>query len=134
MASAYTFVQKTAPTEPDQLSNFNNLVVDGSHVGMTGALGSGFQTTDATGTPVVSPVTVSNAGVTTIIVPASAIQVTVIAITNTVNVSEADATVATKYFTVPTGVPITFEVARLSKFYMKANGGASTLSFFFNVV
>jgi hypothetical protein len=132
MASTYTFTQKTIPAEPNQEENFNNQVNDGAHNAM--GYGSGFQTTDATGTPVASPATISNSSVTTINVPASAVQFNMIATTNTVNVSEADATVASKYFTIPTGVQVEVDVAKTSVLYLKANTGSATLSFWFNVV
>lgn len=131
---AYTFTQKPAPSEPSQLNNFGNLRNDGGHNAMTGAIGNGFQTVDISGTPVVSPATVSNVAVTTITVPLNATQLNLVAATNTVNISEADATVATKYFTIPTGVVVTLDVALQSVLYLKSNTGASTLSFWFTIV
>ena len=134
MANTYTFTQKTAPSEPGQESNFGGLAVDANHIGMTGALGAGPQTADATGTPLTSPLTVSNSAVTTLLVPANAVQLNLIAATNTVNISEADATVASKYFTIPDGAQITIDISRCSTLYLKANTGSATVSFWFNVV
>lgn len=131
---AYTFTQKPAPSEPGQLNNFGNLRNDGGHNAMTGAIGNGFQTVDISGIPIVSPATVSNLTVTTITVPLNATQLNLIAITNTVNVSEADATVATKFFTVPTGVIVTLDIALQSVLYLKANTGNATVSFWFTIV
>lgn len=130
---AYTFTTKGTPSG-SQTSYFGNLTIDAAHVGMTGVVGAGPQTQDASGTPVVSPATVSNTAVTTLNIPQNAAQLYVIAATNTVNISEADATVATNYFTIPTGAMIEIDVTRCAVLYLKANTGASTLSFYFNVV
>lgn len=132
--STYTFTQKAAAVEPGQESNFGNLVNDAAHNALTGVTGAGPQTVDISGTPVVSPATVSNTGVTTLTIPLNAAQVTFLAATNTVNISESDATVAANYFTIPTGTQVVVDVTRCSVLYLKANTGASTLSFFFNVV
>jgi hypothetical protein len=132
MASTYTFTQKSLPAAPNAPENFGNLSNDGAHNAMD--FGSGPQMIDASGSPVKSPATVSNAAVTTLTVPASAVQVSFIATTNTVNVSEADVNVSSQYFTIPTGVVVTVDVTRTNVLYLKANTGASTLSFWFNVV
>lgn len=132
--STYTFTQKTAPTEPGQLDNFGGAVNDANHNAMMGVLGAGPQTVDISVTPVVSPATISNTAVTTLNVPLNAAEVVFLASTNTVNISEADPTVATKYFTIPTGVQVTVDVARTSKLYLEANVGSATLSFYFNVL
>lgn len=128
--ATYTFTEKV----PSNMTNYAGVVNDGNHAAMNGAVGSGPQTQDATGTPVVSPVSVSNSAVTTINVPLNAISIYIMAITNTVNISEADATVATKYFTVPTSIPVSIDLGRTAVLYLKANTGASTVSFYFNVV
>lgn len=126
----YTFTEKV----PSNTTNFAGVVNDGNHAAMNGVVGSGPQTSDATATPVVSPVSVSNAAVTTLKVPLNAVSLYILATTNSVNVSEADATVTTKYFTVPTGIPVSIDVARTSVLYLQANTGASTVSFYFNIV
>lgn len=131
---AYTFATKTPPVEPGQEDNFGGLVVDANHMAMTGATGAGPQTADATGTPNTSPLTVANNAITTLLIPLNAVRVNFVAATNTVNVSEADPTVATKYFTIPTGVQIAVDVARCSTLYLEANTGSSTLSFWFDVI
>lgn len=130
--ATYTFTSKNPPAYPSQLSNFGGMVNDGNRIAML--VGAGPQTVDISGTPVTSPESISNSAVTTLAVPLNAIQVSFIATTNTVNVSEADATVADKYFTIPTGVVVTVDVTRTSVLYLKANTGASTLSFWFNIV
>lgn len=132
--ATYTFTQKPAPAEPGQLNNFGNLRNDGGHNAMTGAIGNGIQTVDISGTPIVSPATISNSAVTTLTIPLNATQLNIVAVTNTVNISEADATVATKYFTIPVGTVVTLDVALLATLYLKANVGASTLSFWFTIV
>ena len=132
--SIYTFTTKTVPAEPGQLNNFGGLPLDANHIAMTGATGAGMQCVDISGTPVVSPVSVSNVSVTTLTIPLNAVQVTFLAATNTVNISESSATVADHYTTIPTGTQVTIDCARQSVMYLKANAGASTLSFFFKVV
>ena len=130
MATTYTFTKKTGASQ----DNFGGLVVDANHIGMTGAQGAGMQCVDISGTPVVSPVSVSNSAVTTLTIPNNAVQVTFLATTNTVNISESSATVADHYMTIPTGTQVTVDCARQGLMYLKANVGASTLSFFFKVV
>ncbi len=132
--ATYTFTQKAAPTEPGQLNNFGNMVNDGAHNAMTGAVGAGPQTVDISASPLTSPLTVSNVAVTTLTIPLNAVRVNFLATTNTVNVSEAVAAVTSKYFTIPTGVQISVDVARCSILYLEANTGSATLSFWFDVV
>lgn len=128
----YTFKPKTAASEPGQLSNYGGMVNDANRNTML--IGAGPSTVDISGTPVVSPATVSNSAVTTLTIPVNAAQVNFLATTNTVNVSESDSTVAANYFTVPTGVQITVDIARCAVLYLKANTGSSTLSFWFNTI
>lgn len=131
--ATYTFSQKPQPAEPGQLSNFGNLRNDASRNALT-VTANGPQTVDISGTPIVSPATVSNSAVTILTIPLNAIRVNFLPTTNTVNVSEADATVATKYFTIPTGVTTSVDIALTSVLYLKANTGASTLSFWFDTI
>jgi hypothetical protein len=132
--ATYTFTQKPQPVEPGQESLFGNLRNDASRNALTGVVANGVQTVDISASPIVSPATVSNSAVTTLTIPLNAVQVTFLATTNTVNISEADATVATKYFTIPTGVQVVVPVALTSVLYLKANTGASTLSFYFDII
>lgn len=132
--STYTFTQKVAPTEPGQESLFGNLRNDASRNALTGVVANGPQTVDISASPIVSPATVSNSAVTTLTIPLNAVQVNFLAITNTINVSEADATVASKYFTIPTGVQITVPVALTKVLYLEANTGSATLSFWFDII
>jgi len=130
--SVFTFTQKTPAIEPGQESNFGSLVVEGSHNVMQ--VGGGPQTVDISAVPVVSPASVLSTSVTVLTVPLNAIQVNFFALTNTVNISESSATVATNYFTIPAGIMVTVDVARTAKLYLQANTGTSVLSFWFNVV
>jgi len=132
--STYTFTQKAAPVEPGQESLFGNLRNDASRNALTGVVANGVQTVDISGTPIVSPATISNSAVTTLNIPLNAVQVNFMTTTNTVNISESDPTVATNYFTIPTGVQITVPVALTSVLYLQANTGSSTLSFWFDIV
>jgi hypothetical protein len=132
--ATYTFATKPQPTEPGQLSNFEGLVNDANHNAMTGAVGSGFQTVDISGTPIVSPATVSNSAVTTLTIPLNATEVNFLAATNTVNVSESTAAVTSNYLTIPVGVVTTLPVARMQKLYLEANTGSATVSFWFTIV
>jgi len=132
--ATFTFTPKTPPVEPGQLDNLGGAVNDANHNALTGVLGSGPQTVDISATPIVSPATISNVAVTTLTIPLNAAQVTFLATTNTVNVSESTAAVTSNYFTIPVGTQVTVDVSRVSKLYLEANTGASTLSFFFNII
>lgn len=131
--ATYTFTQKSQPSLPGQLSNFGNLRNDASRNALT-VTANGPQTVDISGSPVTSPATVSNSAVTTLTIPLNAIRVNFLATTNTVNVSESIAAVTSNYFTIPTGVQVAVDVALTSVLYLKANTGASTLSFWFDIV
>jgi hypothetical protein len=130
----FTFATKPAPQEPGQLNNFGNLSVDASHNPLAGVTGSGIQTVDISATPVVSPATVSNTVTTTLSIPLNAAQVTLLAATNGVNVSESDPNVATSYAAIPVGIPVTLDCTRLAKLFLKGNTAASTLSFWFTII
>src|ERR1035438_3562644 len=101
-------------------TNFGGLVVDGNRIGMTGVLGSQFVTQDATGTPVTSPVTVNTTK--TLVVPSTAVQLTLISTSNAVQVSE-DSTQSV-YFTLPAATLLVMDVARQQNVYLKT--GSST--------
>lgn len=91
--------------------------------------GNVFQTQDGTGTPVTSPATVNTTQ--TLIVPANAVQCTIISVTNPVQVSE-DSTQST-FFTIPAGIPWTFDVANQNNIYLKT-GSSTAVSFYFAIV
>lgn len=127
MASTYTFTVK-APASPTSgsktQSHFQNQAVDGSRVAIQ-AVGNGIQTTDATATPVVSPVTATTK---TLNVPESAIQVTLCS-TAAFTVSEVS---SGSPFTVPANTVITLGVANTSVLYLTQSSGS--ISFFFTIV
>lgn len=131
---SYTFTQKSGPVAGLPASNFGSLANDANRNAMAGVLGGGPSTSDATGTPQTSPISVSSSAVTTLVIPLNAAQVNIFTTTNTINVSEADSSVASKYFTIPTGVQVTIDTARCGVLYLKANTGAATVSFWFNTV
>jgi len=123
---AYTPSPAKAKSTP---SNFSGLRVDGNRVAMTGALGNSMQSQDAAGTPVTSPVTVNTTQ--TLVVPQGAVQVTIASVTNAVQVSEDSA--QTAYFSLPAGVPWTFDCANQQNVYLKT-GSSTVVSFQFKIV
>lgn len=128
--ATYTFTQKVLPAGPEDF--FAAQYLDGAHNPVT--FGSGMQTVDISGSPIVSPATVSNSAVTTITVPLNASAINIITATNTINLSEADSTVATKYATIPVNTLVSIGVTRQSVLYLKANTGAATVSFWFTII
>lgn len=131
--STYTFTQKPAPQEPGQEDNFGNLTQDGSHNAMTGVVGAGFQTTDITASPIVSPATVSTGGVT-ITVPLNAAQFVITSIgTNPLLVSETSGYTNT-FLLATTVAPLTIDCTRMANIYLKGSGGNSIVNFYFNVI
>jgi hypothetical protein len=110
-------------------SLFSGLRTDGNRVAMTGVTGNFMQTQDETGTPITSPVTVNTTA--TILVPDNAAQITITSVTNAVQVSE-DSTM-TAYFTLPAGVPWTFDCANMETIYLKT-GSSTVVSFVFNMI
>lgn len=133
MPSTYTFTQKTPPSEPGEESNFGGLVNDANHNAMTGVLGAGFQTTDATASPVGSPATVTTSGAT-LTVPLSAAQFVVsCGATNGLLISETSGYTNTFLVAASTG-PITIDCSRMANIYLKGSGGNATVQFYFNMV
>lgn len=123
---AYTYGGNKSKSVPD---NFGGLRTDGNRVAMTGVLGNNMQSQDAAVSPVTSPVTVNTTQ--TLTVPQNAAQITIASVTNAVQVSE-DST-QTAYFSLPAGVPWTFDVANQQYVYLKT--GSSTVVYFqFNIV
>lgn len=124
---AYT--QTARKTRSGTLSNFKGLKTDGNRIAMTGAVGNIILTQDATGTPVVSPVTVNTTQ--TLTVPANAVSCTIVSVTNAVQISE-DSTQAA-YFSLPAAVPFTFDCADMKEIYLKT-GSSTVVSFMFKAV
>lgn len=121
---AYT---PTARKSKVAVNNFAGQKTDGNRVAMP--YGNIINTQDATGTPVTSPATVNTTQ--TLVVPTAAVQCTVCSVTNPVQVSE-DSTQAA-FFTVPAGVPFTFDCADMANIYLKT-GSSTVVSFLFKVV
>lgn len=129
---AYPFSLK--PKSPP--NNLGGLIVDANRVALTGAIGSGIQTYDATGTPVKSPNSAGLAAGLTINVPQDAIQMVCHCSGGAgaqIQVSE-DAAFAS-YTKISNGDgPVTYDVARQSKIYFKTDAGSPTLSFHFILI
>ena len=123
---SYTYGGNKAKSTPNDFGGLRN---DGNRIGMTGVLGNQMYSQDATGTPVTSPVTVNTTK--TLVVPQNAAQITIASVTNAVQVSE-DST-QTAYFTLPAGIPWTFDVADQQNVYLKT-GSSTVVNFQFNTV
>jgi hypothetical protein len=121
---AYTI---TARKSKSPVNNFAGQKTDGNRVSMP--YGNIINTQDATGTPVVSPVTIAT--VQTLIVPQGAVQCSVVSTTNPVQISE-DSTQAA-FFTVPAGVIYTFDCADMANIYLKV-GSSTVVNFLFKIV
>lgn len=119
---AYSFVQKAGASA----NNFGGQPDDGNHVAIPVA--AGIQTSDATGSPVTSPIAFPTTQ-TTLTVPLNAIALNVMPLTNTINVGEVSSSVTT-YLTCPTGVVTRIPCARMGSIFIKANTGAATGSTF----
>lgn len=117
----------TPPVKKTIQNSFGGQVTDGNRLAM--AYGNAFQTIDGTGTPVTSPATVNTTQ--TLIVPTNAVSCMIVSTTNPVQVSE-DST-QTAFFTVPAGVPVEFDCARLANIYLKA-ASSTVVSFLFKTV
>lgn len=105
---------------------FGGSVTDGNRVGLTG-FANQMQTQDATASPNASPLTVNTAA--TLVVPLNAVSVTIMSVTNAVQVSE-DST-QTAYFSLPAATAMTFPCARQANIYLKT-ASSTAVSFFFN--
>jgi hypothetical protein len=110
-------------------SNFGGVVNDGNRNALTGVLGSWIQTSDGTGTPVTSPVTVTTG--TTLTIPPNAAQI-VISSSAALRISELSD--VSTYFVLPANVSLTIDVARLSLLYLKQDSGSCTVQFFMVMV
>jgi hypothetical protein len=116
----------TPPTFKTLPLSWGHLREDSNHHPMTGALPWFFQTQDATGTPVISPVTVNTTQ--TLVVPQNAVQVLVSA-ASTFTITEDSS--YTAGFTVPASVIYAFPTVGLSNIYLKtASSLAISFAFF----
>jgi len=110
-------------------SNFGALRVDANRVALTGSTANYMQSQDATGSPNQSPLTVNTTA--TLQVPLNAVAVTIVSVTNPVQVSE-DSTM-TAYFTLPAATVFTFQCANQQYVYLKT-GSSTVVSFQFQTV
>lgn len=114
---------------PTSRSNFGNFRVDSGRNAMSNWANS-FMTQDATPTsPVTSPTTVT--ATTTLIVPLNAISLTVVSVTNAIQISE-DSTQSV-YFSLPAATVFTLNCANQANIYIKA-GSSTVVSFMFQTV
>ena len=128
---AYTFSVKPFASP----SNFSGLAVDGNRVSMTGVIGSGIQTTDATATPVASPMSMSGTTVYTLNVPTNAASIIVHCTTASTGIRVSEDSTVTSYTVISNSDgPCQFDVSRQSKIYFKIDAGSPTLAFHFVIV
>lgn len=97
-----------------------------------------FVTEDATGTPVVSPATVSNSATTTLTVPAAAVLLTVY---SSVALRVSEDSTFTHYFVVPATTLVTFpcltpdadsQLTNTGAIYLKGDAASATVQFRFD--
>jgi len=134
---AYTFSVKPIASP----SNFGGLAVDGNRVSMTGVIGSGIQTVDATASPVASPMSMSGTTVYTLNVPNNAASIIVhcaAGLSAGIRVSESPTLSSTNLATYTvisnSDGPCQFDVSRQSKIYFQLDAGSPTLAFHFVIV
>ena len=128
---AYTFSVKPIATP----SNFGGLAVDGNRVSMTGVVGSGIQTVDATATPVASPLSMSGTTVYTLNVPTNAASIIVHCATASAGIRVSEDSTVTSYTVISNSDgPCQYDVSRQSKIYFKIDVGSPTLAFHFVIV
>lgn len=125
----YTFSTKPSPTyaTTGQLDNYSNAVRDGSHNSLQ--IASGIQTSDATGTPVTSPVALTTS-TKTINIPMNAAKMNFIA---DAGVKFSELSGFGNSVTVPSNTVFTIEVGRQTTIYFQAATTAN-LSFWFSIV
>jgi hypothetical protein len=123
----YTFKTYQTP------NNLGPLAMDANKQAIQ--IAAGIQTQDAAGTPVVSPLAVPSGAPTTLSIPKAAVNLCVLPLTNSINISESDPTVATNYLTAPVGAITKIPCVRMATIYLKANTGPATgTSFWFEMV
>lgn len=109
-------------------NNFGGLRVDGNRIALATTANT-FQTIDATGTPLVSPLTVTTTA--TLVVPQNAYRVTIISVTNPVQISE-DST-QSAFFALPAGIAWSIECANQQNVYLKV-ASSTVVSFMFECI
>lgn len=111
------------------VNNFAGQAVDGNRVAMSYA--NAMVSQDATGTPVVSPVTNMSGSGVTLVVPQNAVRFT---INSTVATQVGEDSSFAQGFTVPANTSQTFDVAQQATISVKPSSGTNTTSFYFTVV
>ena len=126
---AYTFSTKPSPTyaSTGELDNFGNFVTAGAHTAIDA--GAGIQTSDATGTPVTSPVALTTA-TKLINIPPNASKLNFIASSG---VSFSELSAFSNSVAVPASLLVTVEVTRQTTIYFQATTTAN-LSFWFTII
>lgn len=134
MSSTYTFIQKTPdPSGHNKgAGHYGNQPIDGARIAIQG-IGNGPQTSDATGTPVTSPVTLSGTA-TTLNTPESAIQITLknSGATNAMTISEVSGSSGNVY-TLNHGEQVTMDIANTAQLFLKS-ASSTTCDFFYTIV
>src|SRR5579872_1566192 len=113
--AAPTYTHKPAPVSPGPEDNLGGQVADANRIAIQG-LGSGFITTDITGTPVTSPVALSTS-VTTLTVPISAIRVLISNLDSTNNVLVSELSGMSTYYTLLPKTSQEFDIGRQGFIY-----------------
>ncbi len=110
---------------------FGGLVNDGNRNAMTGAIGSYFQSQDATASPVTSPATnMTTAGVT-LIVPVNAVS---FRINSTVTIQVGEDSTYSEGYLAPANADTHFDCARMANIYLKPSNATNTTYFQFTIV
>jgi hypothetical protein len=127
---AYTFTTKPSPTysTTGQLDKFGGLAKDGDRQAVNGG-GNGMQTSDATGTPVTSPVALTTA-TKTINVPIAASKINFIA---DAGIKFSELSAFSNSVTIPSNTLVSVDVALQTAIYFQAATTAN-LSFWFNII
>lgn len=111
------------------VNNFSGQAVDGNRVAM--GYGNAMVSQDATGTPVVSPVTNMTGSGVTLVVPQNAVRFT---INSTVACLVGEDSSFAQGINTVANVAMTFDVAQQATISVKPSSGTNTTSFYFTVV
>ena len=123
-----TYTPSTLKTKVNP-NNFGALRTDANRIALTGSTGNTFQTQDATGTPITSPITVNTTK--TLAVPTGAVQLLIMSVTNAVQISE-DSTNST-YFSLPAATPLWIDCAAMNNIYL-TTGSSTVVSTLWKIV
>jgi hypothetical protein len=111
------------------VNNFAGQAVDGNRVAM--GYGNAMVSQDATGTPVVSPVTNMSGSGVTLVIPQNAVRFT---INSTVACLVGEDSSFAQGINTVANVPMTFDIAQQATISVKPSSGTNTTSFYFTVV